>query len=382
MVSVFGVQKGRRIRSPPASRDPTNELGGNLTLRELPSYCCAMSNNVSDTALEETCIICGRRSPCEELTDEHIIPAALGADLVLHRASCQPCNNTLGSRGEAKLAKGLEWLRWSLGIEDREGDVPSAEHEANVDGVRVRFRVDPNGMAHFHPIFLGEALEGGRIVSRFRFQTQEQALEAEANFRRRRPNGVWEQTKAERTIVEAKAEWPADFLIDPEVLRAVAKMALAYGCLESGRGFAQRKELSDTLQFIRTGQFGDAHPCFLVRDPWLLDRLQIPVGNHVLILIHDGQQRAIFAFVVLLGLYCYYVLLASENAYPDWFTARTFDPLQRTQFKPPNPWFPIPSIKDLVVRKGAESGILRGVADRAVRRYNDFFQPKVLWSPP
>src|SRR3546814_4848160 len=46
------------------------------------------------------CIYCGADSDPSGLTDEHIIPRALGGDRILQKASCKPCQRTINHEFE------------------------------------------------------------------------------------------------------------------------------------------------------------------------------------------------------------------------------------------------------------------------------------------
>jgi hypothetical protein len=52
-----------------------------------------------------SCIYCGSR---DDLTDEHIIPAALGGNYVLPQASCKECNK-ITSKFEREVLRGFMW---------------------------------------------------------------------------------------------------------------------------------------------------------------------------------------------------------------------------------------------------------------------------------
>jgi hypothetical protein len=62
------------------------------------------------------CVYCGSR---DKLSDEHVLPYALGGNLVLQRASCEACRIITGSL-EQKLLRGHWWpQRYRTGLQSR-----------------------------------------------------------------------------------------------------------------------------------------------------------------------------------------------------------------------------------------------------------------------
>lgn len=67
-----------------------------------------------------TCLFCLK--DCSELTDEHIIPAALGGNLLLRGATCTECQRVCNNGFETRFLKGsnfISLIRSNLGIRGR-----------------------------------------------------------------------------------------------------------------------------------------------------------------------------------------------------------------------------------------------------------------------
>jgi hypothetical protein len=73
------------------------------------------------------CHFCEREF--DQLSEEHIFPAALGGKLILTDVSCTACNNSF-SKFEGLLAKELAPIRLLLRIPDRRGRPPQVEATA------------------------------------------------------------------------------------------------------------------------------------------------------------------------------------------------------------------------------------------------------------
>jgi hypothetical protein len=69
------------------------------------------------------CLLCLKDKP--SLTDEHIIPAALGSELILPKTTCQECQRLCNRSFEQRFLKGSNFvslLRAYLGIKGRRNE--------------------------------------------------------------------------------------------------------------------------------------------------------------------------------------------------------------------------------------------------------------------
>ena len=70
------------------------------------------------------CLFC---AASENLTDEHVIPGALGCDLVVPSSTCQPCNERFSREFEAAMNNSLKPVMHALVVGNRDGVVPSQD---------------------------------------------------------------------------------------------------------------------------------------------------------------------------------------------------------------------------------------------------------------
>ena len=113
------------------------------------------------------CIYC---NSTDNLTDEHVMPYALGGTLVLNQASCKPCA-TITGRLEQRLLRGHWWpYRKKLGLQSRnpsagnelkpvkiitkDGEVIAAEVSLDYFVGALSFKLSPPS------ILMGEKLDG------------------------------------------------------------------------------------------------------------------------------------------------------------------------------------------------------------------------------
>src|SRR5687768_5441463 len=96
-----------------------------------------------------SCIYCGHNFP--QLTEEHVISAALGCKEILHEAVCKACNDKFGHSLEAPLIRGLGLFLNSLRIPGRDGRVPDYKCQGTVDGKPVEITYAGHGRIRIPP---------------------------------------------------------------------------------------------------------------------------------------------------------------------------------------------------------------------------------------
>ena len=108
------------------------------------------------------CIFCHKQCSPETLTNEHVFPEALGAQLTID-CVCKSCNDRLGSDVDKCLTENflIRMLRMSLCIAGKGGDLRSPLHDGDIKG-----HSDRKGT--FHPSGDGTGvvcyLLAGRVV--------------------------------------------------------------------------------------------------------------------------------------------------------------------------------------------------------------------------
>lgn len=92
----------------------------------------------------DRCLLCLARLEGDALTEEHIIPQAIGGIFTTRRAICRTCNSKGGSSTEAALTKRFETLSVFFDvIRDRGKEGPRIEVRDKATG--TRYELDPGG---------------------------------------------------------------------------------------------------------------------------------------------------------------------------------------------------------------------------------------------
>ena len=175
------------------------------------------------------CIYCGSK---DDLTDEHILPYALGGHLLLNQASCKACA-TITGRLEQKLLRGHWWpYRKKLGLQSRN---PSAANElksikiikANGDMVAGQMPLE-NFVAAIvfelaSPSILSGEVKSGEPFAKNAFLKMLGPMATEAQV----------DGKPYRLLPTDKVEFPVKFDTG-ELTRFLAKVAHGYAISKAG----------------------------------------------------------------------------------------------------------------------------------------------------
>lgn len=80
--------------------------------------------DVTQTSYKQKCALCESSLSGKNRSKEHIIPNAIGGRKKTTGFICNTCNNKLGERWDADLAKQLNWFSLALGIRRERGESP------------------------------------------------------------------------------------------------------------------------------------------------------------------------------------------------------------------------------------------------------------------
>ncbi len=91
----------------------------------------------------EKCIYCGSQ---EKLTNSHIIPECLGANLKLLKSVCEDCNKKIGSTIEAKICNDFSFYRFLAQVKTKKGKQASTRAELEIMGNKVNVKIGEGGI--------------------------------------------------------------------------------------------------------------------------------------------------------------------------------------------------------------------------------------------
>src|SRR6202521_665518 len=194
------------------------------------------------------CLFCPTEG--QELTDEHIFPAALGGHLKLKNADCTECNGGFSREFEQTIAGRLVDFRRILVIPDRRGNLPELAVKVKVDGKQLDGKLLRSGDIQLAPVFTKNIQDGiteiiGEHVTewqkaKFRGQAKEKGME------------LVEHTTPGREA-EVSISGHLEFIDSAEMLRTITKIAYMTLAFRMGIPLAMRDVFNDCRNYIKAG---------------------------------------------------------------------------------------------------------------------------------
>lgn len=199
------------------------------------------------------CIFCRSEN---DLTREHVFPAALGCKLAVPDAACANCNNTFGHTFEATFLRETEALRNILSIPNRSGEAPAIWVRAEAGEINMPALRNADGEIELQNFVQEIPLEGGGIERRGFFVTPRDAERFE-----RRAISRGERTVADHdgrdVVIQPTTDVHLNFVRSIEARRVAAKVALVAVAWEFGIDYALNPMFDALRTFVLTG---NAHP--------------------------------------------------------------------------------------------------------------------------
>ena len=255
-------------------------------------------------AVAFVCIYC-RKSPPEVFASEaHVFPYALGGTTVSRDTVCGQCNGQVNREVEDRAVTDFRWFQSMFGIAGRRGGVPGVRATATVDGQESPVVLGPDGLP-VGPLVRESTEEGRRSVVVY---GRHEIIPSIADKIAAEHPGINWQTSNFDVPFEVVTELPSPDA--PHTRRLAAKIAFERFAQLRTSTIARDSEFDDIREFILTGV--EAYPiCGLTADPRLLNRaFDLPVPNHAVLLVAHPRDRVLGAFVILFGVFFFWVLLS------------------------------------------------------------------------
>src|SRR5438128_493136 len=141
-----------------------------------------MSDDRDEREEKPHCLLCGTT---ENLTDEHIIPAALGGEDSVANGSCKKCNAAASVDFEAEFNNGLKTICYLLGIGNREGRILSIAAATVIHGTKFNLLLRPGGNYRFQDKKEEHVLDTGKKVTHYYHFSEAQVKKTQERLTRR-----------------------------------------------------------------------------------------------------------------------------------------------------------------------------------------------------
>lgn len=265
------------------------------------------------------CHFCGREF--ENLSEEHIFPAALGGRLIVRNCSCTECNNGF-SEFETPLARELAPLRLLLRIPDRRGNPPQVDATAKTKDNQYEARIKSDGSVQIKPVVTVVPGPNGSKEIVFQFATEQQ----KEQMRRDAQAGkiqLLESEPGEEQEAEIHVSGDLKFIGSSEGLRTAAKIGYTTLARVAGVVFASGPAFSVVRDYIKTG---NGTPCVrLFIHEYFLGAVETGPHQHSVIIAGRHDKHRVDAIVRLFGGLAYFVALSDTYEGADFFHTLVYD---------------------------------------------------------
>lgn len=264
------------------------------------------------------CLFC--RGEFENLTDEHVFPAAIGGKLVVRNATCAECNNGISKKFEQFIAGRLLHFRRLLSLKDRRGEIPIVEVAVRMGDQERRASLLPDGGTVLRPRVTKVIRDGASET------IYENLTEADReNLRKKAQERGWQLIEEPGQDGEAEASFSGqlDFLTSEEMLRYAAKIAYTTLALRIGVAMAQLDSFEEIRGYINMG--GSKPLARLFLNEAFLAGSEQGLHQHSVVLAGRHDRRRVDAVVRIFGGLCYMVTLSDRYEGADFLDTVAYD---------------------------------------------------------
>ena len=261
----------------------------------------------------------------DELTDEHVFPAALGGDLVV-KGTCVECvkdKRSSSKEFEQPFAMELAPLRNLLVIPDRYGKMPTVAAKAEMNGKELDAKLLGDGRVQLTPVVkVIRGTDGAVKELLFEHITDKQ----KEKTRREAAEKGYELIESEAVAgqrAEISVAGTLKLIGAPEGLRLATKIAYTGFALRMGCDFAIRNASDEARTYVRTGEDKQTAKLF-VNQEYLANCAQRP-HQHSIVLAGRKDKHRIDAIVRLFGTLSYFVTLSERYDGADFYSTLAYD---------------------------------------------------------
>jgi hypothetical protein len=265
------------------------------------------------------CIFCLKEH--EQLTDEHLFPAAIGGTIKLHNSTCAECNHGF-SKFEQPVALELAPLRFLFQIPDRRGNLPSVDATVNTAKKAYDAKLEGGGKLRLIPEITQNMMEDGKREITYRFLSDE-AKGSLAQKAKARGHELVELGPGEPEEAEVHFGGDIHLVGCAEGLRMAAKIAYVGLARYCGMALATSEQLSDVRRYVLEGTGTPVARLFL--NERYMQAVQQGPHQHSLTLAGRNDKKRVDAIVRLFGGLCYFVQLSTNYLGADFSTTVVLD---------------------------------------------------------
>lgn len=268
---------------------------------------------------------------CKEtkvLTEEHIIPQALGGRLKA-KLYCKICNGNFGKDIDAEITKQFGNIATLLKIKRERGNIQPFEVEDISNGINLVFdgeafrRKDP--IVEIEPEADGKTLKSANITARSKKELENKIKEIKRRYQ------VHGETKTFQEVNPGPTETKYEITIDNTLIRrAVTKIAYSLLCIKVPKNVVLESVFDEVREYVKDGEGPDLACANFIHTQFMTDYMRPLHKIHIAL---NRQRKIAVGYVSLFGIYRFTALLSSKYASQlEWpGLDYTFDPVRRQE---------------------------------------------------
>jgi hypothetical protein len=265
------------------------------------------------------CLFCVQE--CENLTDEHVFPAALGGVLIVKDGSCANCNNGC-SKFEQALLQELAPIRLMLQIPDRYGKIPKTDAVALTADAEYKAKISGDGIMRMIPVKSEREGPDGRLETYYQFLTddQKERLRAKALQRGQEFGEIGPGDPK-----QAEIHFGGDLMVigSQGGLRTIAKIAYVGLAYKAGPKMALSNAFDEIRSYISEGRGAGMARTFVLEQ--FMAACQQGPHQHSIVIAGRNDRKRVDAIVRLFGGLCYFVTLSDHYEGADFCDTLIYD---------------------------------------------------------
>ena len=304
---------------------------------------------------KDICFCCCKS---KKLSEEHIIPQALGGKLVA-RIYCQSCNSEFGKGIDAELINSIGFLGTALNIKRVRGKSQPYDVALTKDGTKLTF----NGkeFKRKKPIVKIEK-NGGKIkYVDVRARSESEVKKIFSNIKKK--YDLPDVTNYFKENHPGPTDTVTEFVFDNEkIRRCVAKTAYSLLCVKLLPSQIFTSAFEEIRDYIRHGGRTDMATANFTHTDFMTDYIR-PL--HKIHISMNRQKNIIIGFICFFGTFRYTVLLSKDyKSVFEWpGLDYTFDPVTSKEiFGNPNFRAPELEINEVLSPKHSKQLVLKNIA--------------------
>ncbi|MCB2184207.1 MAG: HNH endonuclease [Desulfobulbaceae bacterium] len=279
---------------------------------------------------------------CKEsnvLTDEHVIPQALGGRLKA-KLYCKICNENFGKDIDAEIANQFGNIATILKIKRERGKLQPFEVE-DIDK-KINLVFDGEGFTRKDPIVEIEiepdskTLKSANITARSKKELEKRIKDIQRRYQ------VQRDIKTFQEVHPGPTDTKYEITIDNTLIRrAVAKIAYSLFCIKVPKEVVFESAFDEVREYFKDGSGPDLACANFIHTRFMSDYIRPLHKIHIAL---NRQRKVVVGYVSLFGIYRFTVLLSGKHASQlEWADLDyTFDPVRRKEvfgnerFRAPN----------------------------------------------